>query len=100
MDSKVKITFFGGVNEIGGNITLIEDFGYDVKLFLDFGINFEKYYKIFDYENPISVEELTRTHLLPREENITFSIMSGKITDKRLMSVKEKLTLQRILMEY
>ena len=34
----VKLTFYGGVNEIGGNKILLEDNG--TKLFLDFGLSF------------------------------------------------------------
>ena len=34
----VKLTFFGGVNEIGGNKILLED--KDVRVFLDFGMSF------------------------------------------------------------
>jgi ribonuclease J len=34
----VKLTFYGGVNEIGGNKILLEDRG--TKLFLDFGQSF------------------------------------------------------------
>jgi ribonuclease J len=44
----VKINFFGGVNEIGGNKILVED--KDTKIFLDFGISFSqvsKYYAEF-----------------------------------------------------
>ncbi|GAG87995.1 unnamed protein product, partial [marine sediment metagenome] len=30
--SDVRLTFLGGVNEVGGNKILLEDFNYDVKL--------------------------------------------------------------------
>lgn len=36
-----KLTFFGGINEIGGNKILVEDRG--TKIFLDFGLSFSKY---------------------------------------------------------
>jgi len=36
----VKLTFFGGVEEIGGNKTLLEDNG--TKIFLDFGMGFKR----------------------------------------------------------
>ncbi|MHA2393380.1 MAG: hypothetical protein ACXAEX_15675 [Promethearchaeota archaeon] len=39
MESSVKLTFFGGVNKVGGNKVLLEDNEYKVKLFIDFGIN-------------------------------------------------------------
>jgi ribonuclease J len=36
----VKLTFYGGVEEIGGNKILLEDNG--AKIFLDFGMSFSK----------------------------------------------------------
>jgi len=41
----VKLTFFGGVNEIGGNKILLEDNG--TKIFLDFGMSFNQAGKFF-----------------------------------------------------
>ncbi|MHA1799559.1 MAG: MBL fold metallo-hydrolase [Candidatus Helarchaeota archaeon] len=38
MAGKIKITFLGGVNTIGGNKFLLED--NDTRIFLDFGVNF------------------------------------------------------------
>ena len=38
--SKTSLTFFGGVNEIGGNKILLQD--RDTKVFLDFGLSFAK----------------------------------------------------------
>lgn len=43
-----KITFFGGVNEIGGNKILIEDKASDASIFLDFGMNFTKHAEFFE----------------------------------------------------
>ncbi len=42
----VNLTFFGGVKEIGGNKTLLED--KDTKIFLDFGMSFGKRGKFFE----------------------------------------------------
>jgi mRNA degradation ribonuclease J1/J2 len=42
MSEKVAITLLGGVNEVGGNIVLLEDFEFDVKLFVDFGVNIKR----------------------------------------------------------
>jgi ribonuclease J len=42
----VKLTFYGGVNEIGGNKVLLEDG--DTRLFFDFGISFAKRYRYFE----------------------------------------------------
>ena len=41
----VKLTFYGGVNEIGGNKILLEDG--DAKIFLDFGMSFGQANKYF-----------------------------------------------------
>lgn len=42
----VKLTFYGGVNEIGGNKILLEDRG--TKIFLDFGLGFSTRGKFFE----------------------------------------------------
>ena len=47
----VNLTFYGGVNEIGGNKILLED--KDTKIFLDFGKGFSRRGKFFEeYINP------------------------------------------------
>jgi ribonuclease J len=38
VDNMIMLTFYGGVNEIGGNKVLLEDKG--TKVFLDFGQSF------------------------------------------------------------
>jgi ribonuclease J len=43
-----KISFFGGVGEIGGNKILIEDKSSDASVFLDFGMNFAKHGEFFE----------------------------------------------------
>ena len=46
-----SLTFYGGVNEIGGNKILLED--KDTKIFLDFGKSFDRRAKFFEeYINP------------------------------------------------
>ncbi len=46
-----SLTFYGGVNEIGGNKILLED--KDTKIFLDFGKSFSRRAKYFEeYINP------------------------------------------------
>jgi hypothetical protein len=46
-----RLTFYGGVNEIGGNKILLED--KDTKVFLDFGKGFSRRAKFFEeYINP------------------------------------------------
>jgi ribonuclease J len=49
--SNLLLTFYGGVNEIGGNKILLED--KDTKVFLDFGKGFSRRAKFFEeYINP------------------------------------------------
>jgi ribonuclease J len=69
METKVRFTFLGGVNEVGGNIILLEDFIYDVKILLDFGINIKDYNDQYErYEAPSSIKELLKIGLLPKAE--------------------------------
>ena len=42
----VNLTFYGGVNEIGGNKILLED--RDTKIFLDFGMSFGRRGQFFE----------------------------------------------------
>ncbi len=79
MEHRVRLTFFGGVHKVGGNIVLLEDFGYDVKIFLDFGINtidFSKFRKNFPGNNEIKV--LTDCHVLPREIDLPIKNVYSK----------------------
>jgi len=68
----VRLTFLGGVNEVGGNKILLEDFSYDVKIFLDFGINIKDFNDNFErHEDPSSVKELIKLRLLPNTEHLS-----------------------------
>ena len=69
MDEKnIRLTFYGGANEIGGNKVLLEDFQYDVKVFIDFGINNQKLKKFKkDYGNPSNLNDFTDMNLLPAD---------------------------------
>lgn len=56
MDDNISITFLGGINEVGGNTVLLEDFTYDVKIFLDLGIKIGKYYGYYESgQHPSSI---------------------------------------------
>jgi ribonuclease J len=79
MEHKVKLTFFGGINKVGGNKVLLEDLGYDVRIFLDFGISpieFSKYRKKFPNSN--NIEQLTDCHVLPREIDVPIRNLYSK----------------------
>jgi len=68
----VKLTFFGGVKEIGGNKILLED--NDTRIFLDFGMNFNKHAKYFTEFMPVrkctSIRDLIYLGLLPNIKGI------------------------------
>ena len=73
-DNSISLTLLGGVNEVGGNTVLLEDFTYHVKLFLDFGIKIGKFYDCYERgEHPSSIEELIELNLIPNEDNIPIS---------------------------
>ena len=41
----VSLTFYGGINRIGGNKILLDDNG--TRIFLDFGMNFEEHQEYY-----------------------------------------------------
>jgi len=62
---KTTLTFYGGVNEIGGNKILLEDG--DTKVFLDFGMSFSLRSKFYSapFLSPRSEESLLKLGILP-----------------------------------
>jgi len=67
---KTTLTFYGGVNEIGGNKILLQDG--DVKLFFDFGMSFalKKQYYSPPFLSPKSEKSLQELGILPKIEGI------------------------------
>ncbi|MFQ5940194.1 MAG: MBL fold metallo-hydrolase [Nitrososphaerales archaeon] len=67
-----SLTFYGGINEIGGNKILLED--RDTKVFLDFGKSFNKYSKYFqDYLKPRAsngIADFIEMGLIPRRDGL------------------------------
>lgn len=63
----VRVTIYGGAGEVGGNKILLEDLGYGVAVFLDFGKSFSRYARFFHppYFTPRSLDELMRVGMLP-----------------------------------
>ncbi|MFX1281232.1 MAG: MBL fold metallo-hydrolase [Promethearchaeota archaeon] len=79
MGSSVKLTFFGGVNKVGGNKVLLEDFVYDVKIFIDFGINSSEFTQLRTKNlDPVNIKLMTQNHLLPREEDLPIQNLYSK----------------------
>lgn len=71
MTEQVSLRLLGGVDEVGGNIVLLEDFEYDVKLFLDFGINIKKFKQAYDVrQHPSSIDELVNLNIIPNEKSL------------------------------
>jgi len=62
----VKLTFYGGVNEIGGNKILLEE--KKKKVFLDFGMSFGKEAEFFEFPilRPGNKEDLFKINILPK----------------------------------
>ena len=60
-----SLTFFGGVNEIGGNKFLLEH--KKTKIFLDFGKNFNRENQYFDFPlvQPFFIPDLKKIKALP-----------------------------------
>lgn len=67
-----SLTFYGGVNEIGGNKILLED--KDTKVFLDFGKGFSRRSKFFEeFINPRTangIEDFLEMGLIPEIEGV------------------------------
>lgn len=79
MTEQVSIRLLGGVDEVGGNIVLLEDFKYDVKIFLDFGVNIKKFKEAYDVrEHPSSIDELLELNIIPNENSLPINNLYTK----------------------
>ncbi len=65
----VNLTFFGGIEEIGGNKVLLED--KSTRVFLDFGTPFSKEKVYFQWPElrPANIDDLFKTNILPQFKN-------------------------------
>ncbi len=84
----ITLTILGGIDEVGGNTVLLEDNGYNVKIFIDFGIKIGKYLDYYERgQHPSTIKELIQLNLLPSEENISIhnlylrDLKKGKVND-------------------
>ena len=88
-----SLTFYGGVNEIGGNKILLEDKG--TKVFLDFGMSFGKRGTFFDeFMNPrtaAGVRDFISMDLMPDLDRVyrtdLMEMMGKKETDTDIDAV-------------
>ena len=79
MEHRVKLTFYGGVNKVGGNKVFLEDFGYNLKLLIDFGINQEEYDNCAKNKyNPDEIENFIDSQVLPSEADIPVKNLYSK----------------------
>ncbi|MEW6557760.1 MAG: MBL fold metallo-hydrolase [Elusimicrobiota bacterium] len=65
-----KLTFYGGVDEIGGNKILLEEG--NTKIFLDFGMSFSEESKFFEFPllRPTNIDDLRKINILPEIEGL------------------------------
>ena len=65
-----RITFYGGVNEIGGNKILLEEG--NTKVFLDFGMSFSEEGKFFEFPlmRPTNIDDLRKINVIPEIEGL------------------------------
>jgi len=71
IDNNIKLTFYGGANEIGGNKVLLEDLQQDVKVFIDFGVNIKKLSKYKNnFSPPATLNELIDNKFLPSQSKL------------------------------
>jgi len=79
VDPSVNLTFLGGVDKVGGNKVLLEDFTYEVKLLIDFGINTTELAQCKKrIPDPNEISQLTKNHVLPREEDLPIQNLYSK----------------------
>jgi ribonuclease J len=76
---QTTLTFYGGVNEIGGNKILLQD--RDVKVFFDFGMSFalKKQYYSPPFLSPKSEKSLQELGILPKIEGVYIDEKSPEI---------------------
>lgn len=91
MGKQVSIRVLGGANEVGGNIVFLEDFSYEVKLFLDFGVNIKRFKGLYEEgESPSSIEELMGLHVIPNENILPIENLYTKQVGRYRTEARDK----------
>jgi ribonuclease J len=81
VDKMTSITFYGGVEEIGGNIILLEDRG--SSLLVDFGKSFNRYRKFFDeLHRPNSFKDYWELGLVPKLNVYREDLIKNNCTER------------------
>ena len=70
VQTETKLTFYGGVNEIGGNKILLEDHG--TRVFFDFGMSFSARKQFYSppFLSPKNEQSLQELEILPRIKGV------------------------------
>jgi len=100
----LSLTFYGGVNEIGGNKVLLEDG--ETALFFDFGTSFARRYLYFEeYLKPragAGLLDLLEMELLPPLQGVYRNDIAGKALWRRFESspLYRELTIDGVLLSH
>ncbi|MBN1215973.1 MAG: MBL fold metallo-hydrolase [Candidatus Lokiarchaeota archaeon] len=102
MNDRINITLLGGVNEVGGNTFLLEDFGYDIKILIDFGVKIDRYFRYYPRKKaPSTINELIMNNLIPNDDLLpiddlyTHSWSNIKIKNTSI-KIKEQISLDQL----
>jgi ribonuclease J len=82
----VKVSFFGGIDEIGGNKLLLADG--DTRVFLDFGLSFASQARYFEFaiQEPANVDDLKKTSVIPELPGLYRGSSEERLVDGVLLS--------------
>ena len=87
-----SLTFYGGVNEIGGNKILLQE--KDSSIFLDFGISYKRANDYFEFPllQPTNIDDLLKTRLIPEIEGLyRYYNYNAKYDNTGPISISKKL---------
>ncbi|HEY0087593.1 MAG TPA: MBL fold metallo-hydrolase, partial [Candidatus Lokiarchaeia archaeon] len=88
----MNLNFFGGVNEIGGNMILLES--QNVKVFLDFGVSYKRADNFFEFPllQPTNLSDLLKTKLIPELDGLyRYNSFKSNYNDDGPISVTDHL---------
>ena len=78
----IKLTFLGGMGEVGGNAVLLEDSVFDVRIIIDFGINLQHWNDLDATATDSTVQQLLAKQILPTIKSTTIeNLYDGDLGD-------------------